>query len=469
MDVDTLEPGVDFVERLHSAVGTADAVLVVIGRGWLNAKNLDGERRLDDPEDFVRLEVGLALTGAPVVIPVLVGGATMPSEDDLPPDLVPLARRNALTMIDADWRSGLARLVAALRRIVDPMPEPGETAAAHPSRAGGRGRVEPEPGPAPAQVPLLATALALVGAAGLLIGTFMQMDAWVDPTRRRRSRRARVLLELRADGPVVGALGALALSYSRSAGRIATGLFLGFALAGVARYVSLLGGLAPGQAGTTRASRGGRARARRVRSCSSPRPSCGCWPTARRAERRARPCRLGWWSRAPRSSSPGRSSPSTTARPRSKQLGDHRPQRGWGAVEPIGAALLAVGVAFLLGRRRSAASGALIGLGTFLVLLFAARYIGFPSWQPDTVSSVAEGGFVGLAGGAAILAGGLVARPRAGVRGWSMAEPRRRTPSRAGRRRPRRSRARTRRSSAWTGRSPGTTRRAASASTASRG
>ena len=124
MDVDALEPGVDFVERLHSAVVTADAVLVVIGRGWLNANNLDGERRLDDPEDFVRLEVGLALTGDPVVIPVLVGGATMPSEDDLPPELVQLARRHALTMIDADWRSGLGRLLAALRRIVDPQPEP---------------------------------------------------------------------------------------------------------------------------------------------------------------------------------------------------------------------------------------------------------------------------------------------------------------------------------------------------------
>jgi hypothetical protein len=89
MDVGTLEPGTNFVKKIESAVGSADALLVVIGRGWLTAKNVDGERRLDDPEDFVRLEVALALAGEAVVIPVLVGGAVMPAEEDLPPDLVP--------------------------------------------------------------------------------------------------------------------------------------------------------------------------------------------------------------------------------------------------------------------------------------------------------------------------------------------------------------------------------------------
>ena len=127
MDVDTLEPGVDFVERINSAVGAADALLVVVGRGWLNAKNLDGERRLDDPKDFVRLEVGTALSGDPVVIPVLVGGATMPQEEELPPELAKLARRNAVTLSDADWRVSMERLLAALRRIVDPVAEPPPT------------------------------------------------------------------------------------------------------------------------------------------------------------------------------------------------------------------------------------------------------------------------------------------------------------------------------------------------------
>jgi hypothetical protein len=67
---------------------------------------------------------------------------------------------------------------------------------------------------------------------------------------------------------------------------------------------------------------------------------------------------------------------------------------------------------FLTGRL-AGASSALIGLETYLTLLWAARYIGFPAWQPDDVSSVAPGGFIGLAGGLAVLVGGLLARPQA--------------------------------------------------------
>ena len=413
MDVDTLEPGVDFVERLHSAVGTADAVLVVIGRGWLNAKNLDGERRLDDPEDFVRLEVGLALTGEPVVIPVLVGGATMPSEEDLPPELVQLARRNALTMIDSDWRSGLARLVAALRRIVDPVPEPDDGGSAL-GQVGGKEGVEQETASAPAPVPLLATALALAGAAALLIGTFMQVDFWAHPGDGTRWANLGYFSSLAPMGLVVGALGSLGLSYSRSAGRIATGLFLGFALAGVARYVSLLGTWRNTKEVEDSAWSQGAALA-----------LIGCLVLVAAAVVRLRADREDAGAAAgvlpvalviagavlvvagtvlPFNEGPvPKDNDLTTIVSR---------DGGWWAVETIGAALLAVGASFLLGRRRSAASGVLIGIGTFLVLLFAGRYIGYVWWQPNDISEVAAGGFVGLAGGAAILAGGLVARPR---------------------------------------------------------
>lgn len=422
MDVDTLEPGVDFVERLHTAVGTADAVLVVIGRGWANAKDLDGGRRLDDPEDFVRLEVGLALTGEPIVIPVLVGGATMPTEDDLPPELVQLARRNALTMIDADWRSGLARLVAALRRILDPIPEPGATAEVPPTTPeadeGGEQETAPAPVPVPVsgQVPVLATALALAGAAGLLIGTFMQVDFWAHPGGGTRWANLGYFSSLAPMGLVVGALGSLGLSYSRSTARFATGLFLGFALAGVVRYVSLLGTWNKTDA---------------VEDSSWPRGAAlalvGCLLLVAAAVVRLLADReeAGGTAGAlpvalviagavlvvagtvlPFNDGPvPKSNDQTTIVSR---------DGGWWAVETIGAALLAVGASFLLGRMRSVASGVLIGIGTFLVLLFAGRYIGYPWWQPDDISHVAVGGFVGLAGGAAILAGGLVARPKAG-------------------------------------------------------
>jgi hypothetical protein len=415
MDVDTLEPGVDFVERLHSAVGTADAVLVVIGRGWLNSKNLDGERRLDDPEDFVRLEVGLALTGEPVVIPVLVGGATMPGEDDLPPDLVQLARRNALTIIDADWRSGLARLVAALRRIVDPMPEPGATAAVHPAEPEAGERPEARPGPGPSPIPLLATALALAGAAGLLIGTLMQIDFWAHPNPGGGDRDGLGYFSSFAPmGLVVGALGSLGLSYSRSAGRIATGLFLGFALAGAARYVSLLGAWNESQnAEPSSWSRGAAlalvgclllVAAAVVRLLTDREAAAGAAGVLPVALVIAGAALVVAGTVLPFNDGPVPTRNDMTA------IVDR--DGGWWALETVGAAVLAVGASFLLGRMRSAASGALIGIGTFLVLLFAGRYIGYPWWQPDEVSQVAAGGFAGLAGGAAILAGGLVARPR---------------------------------------------------------
>jgi hypothetical protein len=85
--------------------------LVVIGRAWLNAKDSTGQRRLDDPNDLVRLEIATALRQEATVVPVLVGGSDMRSERDLPPDLQPLARRNALLLNDQDWDHHMARLI----------------------------------------------------------------------------------------------------------------------------------------------------------------------------------------------------------------------------------------------------------------------------------------------------------------------------------------------------------------------
>lgn len=116
-DLATPEPGVDSVDRIRAAVAEANALVVVIGRGWMNARNIHGGLRLDDPADEVRVEVGLALSGYLVVVPVLVDGATMPAGDELPADLARLARLNALTLTDPDWGSGMDALVATLRRI----------------------------------------------------------------------------------------------------------------------------------------------------------------------------------------------------------------------------------------------------------------------------------------------------------------------------------------------------------------
>jgi hypothetical protein len=94
IDVDTIEPGVDFAEEISSAVAACEVLLAVIGPTWLTAVNELGRRRLDDPDDIVRLEIEAALARDVRVIPILVDGAVMPGRDDLPESLAGLARRN---------------------------------------------------------------------------------------------------------------------------------------------------------------------------------------------------------------------------------------------------------------------------------------------------------------------------------------------------------------------------------------
>ncbi len=101
MDIDTIEPGDDFRKVIANAVQTCDVVLVMIGRQWLTIPGPDGQRRLDDPGDWVRVEVATALANPNVrVIPVLVRGASMPGEHELPGELRELAWRNALELSD---------------------------------------------------------------------------------------------------------------------------------------------------------------------------------------------------------------------------------------------------------------------------------------------------------------------------------------------------------------------------------
>lgn len=113
-DVDDIRPGEDFQAAIHNHLASVDAVLVMIGPRWLDAKTSAG-RRLDEPGDFVRMEIGAALASGKPVIPVLVGGAAMPAEADLPAELAGLARRQAVTLSDSGWRANLDHLVTSLR------------------------------------------------------------------------------------------------------------------------------------------------------------------------------------------------------------------------------------------------------------------------------------------------------------------------------------------------------------------
>ena len=117
MDLD-LAPGVDFVERITNGVSACQGLIEVIGPTWATVKNDDGEVRIADPDDFVRLELEIALKRPDVtVIPVLVSGAQMPHRRDLPPELRAIARRNALELSDRRWRYDVGQLLSALERL----------------------------------------------------------------------------------------------------------------------------------------------------------------------------------------------------------------------------------------------------------------------------------------------------------------------------------------------------------------
>jgi TIR domain/WD domain, G-beta repeat len=118
MDVDTIELGVDFAEVITSAVATCEVLLAVIGPHWLTVADKHDRRRLDDPDDIVRLEVEAALDREVRVIPILVGGAVMPQRGELPDSLAKLARRNGLNVRHDSFRSDVARLVTAIERMV---------------------------------------------------------------------------------------------------------------------------------------------------------------------------------------------------------------------------------------------------------------------------------------------------------------------------------------------------------------
>ena len=114
-DVDTLRPGQDFVQAIEERLAACRVMLVVIGREWLYARLPSGARRLEDPYDFVRLEVAAGLARSDVlVVPTLVEGAAMPAASDLPDDMRPLARRHAVSVRDETWDADVDRLVALI-------------------------------------------------------------------------------------------------------------------------------------------------------------------------------------------------------------------------------------------------------------------------------------------------------------------------------------------------------------------
>jgi hypothetical protein len=127
-DVDNIPLGVDFREYIGNAVGQCDVLLAIIGDQWMGIDS-NGKRRIDDPSDYVRVEIESALKRNIPVIPVLVENALMPSPTDLPPAIESIAFRNAAQVrAGRDLRQHLQQLVEGLEMLFNAPPSKPEAA-----------------------------------------------------------------------------------------------------------------------------------------------------------------------------------------------------------------------------------------------------------------------------------------------------------------------------------------------------
>jgi hypothetical protein len=116
LDVSGIDSGRKFVDVIQNAIHTCDVLLAVIGPEWLTCL-ANGRRRIDDPDDLVRKEIGTAIAGGIPVIPVLVGGARPPAAATLPQPLQPLAALDAHDMTDERWAFDSERLIQSIERL----------------------------------------------------------------------------------------------------------------------------------------------------------------------------------------------------------------------------------------------------------------------------------------------------------------------------------------------------------------
>ena len=119
MDVDSISIGLDFTKAVIEAVSVCNMLLVLVGRDWLSITDGKGRRRIDIPDDWVRVEIETALQRDIPVVPVLVDGAAMPQAGDLPPSLRPFVRRQAFLLSHTGFKSEIASLIAAVDKVLE--------------------------------------------------------------------------------------------------------------------------------------------------------------------------------------------------------------------------------------------------------------------------------------------------------------------------------------------------------------
>lgn len=115
-DKEDMGGGASWKQQVLRTIDRESALLVLISRGWAEIDPARGLRRLDDPDDPIRMEIRDGMADGATVIPVLLENATMPPASTLPPELQPLAEFHALRLRDGDWQNDLARICATLER-----------------------------------------------------------------------------------------------------------------------------------------------------------------------------------------------------------------------------------------------------------------------------------------------------------------------------------------------------------------
>ncbi|MEV6213356.1 toll/interleukin-1 receptor domain-containing protein [Nocardia sp. NPDC051833] len=195
MDIDSIEPGVDFTEVVADAIGRCTVLLALIGQRWATVTNTQGQRRLDTPGDLVAAEIAAALSRNIRVISVLVDGAAMPSQAHLPPALQTLAFRNAVHLRHETFRADTTRLLDTLEKAFQP-PSHGPTSTGRPPAAtparSNENRTTRSTGTEPATSARRSSSQIHPNAPD------RQHPEWA-PLRRDEGRSARLTVTLRAD------------------------------------------------------------------------------------------------------------------------------------------------------------------------------------------------------------------------------------------------------------------------------
>jgi len=114
MDVDDIDPGTDFVDAIENRISSCEVLLVLVGKRWLTMQDSNGRRRIDDPNDLVRIEVANSLAANKRIIPVLLDGASMPAEKNLPDSLKALSEHQAIELSEKRWEYDFGKLVEAI-------------------------------------------------------------------------------------------------------------------------------------------------------------------------------------------------------------------------------------------------------------------------------------------------------------------------------------------------------------------